>query len=222
MMSNLLSYLIKTFKFKADWSEKTGSESLLVTQELFRIFFPKAIFTISAMTQGIFRKLFPKSKLPNKIWNSENSGNGAEEFPETISTGNFPDIEKCFQILKKVSGKASESWPELSITDKGPDFVQRYLSGTRLQSGPIHDPFLWENIFWWVSTHEIDLEIVSVKSPASLPEIAKSGKSLVKVSGISPVSPPVFGNSFRELPISYRLYGLRPLIFSQMTVWVYP
>ena len=64
-----------------------------------------------------------------------------------------------------------------------------------------HDPYLGKNIFLWASTHEIDLEIVSVKSPASLPEIAKSGKSLVKVSGISPVSPPVFGNSFRELPI---------------------
>ena len=75
-----------------------------MTEELFRKFFPKAIFTISAMTQGLFRKLFPKSNLSNKIWNS--------------------NLFRYFQILKKVSGKASESWPELSITDKGPDFVQ--------------------------------------------------------------------------------------------------
>ena len=55
-----------------------------------------------------------------------------------------------------------------------------------------HDPFLGKNIFSWVSTHEIYLEIVSGKSPESRPKIAKSGKSLEKVSGISPESPPVF------------------------------
>ena len=55
-----------------------------------------------------------------------------------------------------------------------------------------HDPFLGKHIFWWVSTHEVEMEIVSAKSPPSWPEIAKSGKSLETVSGISPVSTPVF------------------------------
>ena len=54
-----------------------------------------------------------------------------------------------------------------------------------------HDPFLGKNIFSWV-THEIYLEIVSGKSPKSRPKIAKSEKSLEKVSGISPESPPIF------------------------------
>ena len=46
-------------------------------------------------------------------------------------------------------------------------------------------------------THEIDLEIVSVKSPASLPEIAKSGK----FPGYPLFHRPFFANNFRELPI---------------------
>ena len=54
------------------------------------------------------------------------SGNDSGDFPETFSKiydfkWNFVN---SFFLLKKVSGKASESWPELSITDKGPDFVQ--------------------------------------------------------------------------------------------------
>ena len=49
-----------------------------------------------------------------------------------------------------------------------------------------HDPFLGKNIFSWVSTHEIYLEIVSGKSPESRPRIAKSGKSPEK--------------SFRDIP----------------------
>ena len=77
------------------------------------------------MTQGIFRKLFPGkfheylplkkyffpktghdseafpiTMISNEIWNFVNSGNDPGEFPETF-----------FQILEKVSGKASESWP---------------------------------------------------------------------------------------------------------------
>ena len=56
--------------------------------------------------------------------------------------------------MEKVSGKASESWPVLG-----------------------------KNIFSWVSTQEIYLEIVSGKSSKSRPKIAK-------VSGISPGSFP--------------------------------
>ena len=52
----------------------------------------------------------------------------------------------------------------------------------------------WEKIFF----HG---QIVSEKSPESRPEIAKSGKSLEKVSGISGSHRPFFGNSFRDLPI---------------------
>ena len=85
------------------------------------------------MTQGIFRKLFPKSMILNEIGNIVNSGNDPGEFPETFSN-----------IWKK----------PLSL-----------------------DPFLGKNIFSWVSTHEIYLEIVSGKSPESRPKIAKSGKS---------------------------------------------
>jgi len=55
-----------------------------------------------------------------------------------------------------------------------------------------HAPFLRKNIFSWVGPHGIYLEIVSGKSPESLPKIAKSEKSLEIVSGISPESPPVF------------------------------
>jgi len=51
---------------------------------------------------------------------------------------------------------------------------------------------LGKNIFSWVSTHEIYLEKVSGKSPESRSKIAKYGKSLEKVSGIFPESPPVF------------------------------
>ena len=44
------------------------------------------------------------------------------------------------------------------------------------------------------------LEKVSGKSPESRPKIAKSGKSFRDI----PESPPVFGNSFRDLPISVK------------------
>ena len=71
--------------------------------------------------------------------------------------------------------------------DIGKKFPEKPLS---------HDPFLGKNIFSWVSTHEIYLEIVSKKSFESIPKIAKSGKGLEKVSGISPKSPPVFWNQF--------------------------
>ena len=51
----------------------------------------------------------------------------------------------------------------------------------------------WEKIFFsWVSTHEIYLELVSGKSPESRLKIAKSGKSLGKVSGTSPEAPRIF------------------------------
>ena len=53
---------------------------------------------------------------------------------------------------------------------------------------------LW-NIFSWVSTLEIYLEIVSGKSPGSRPNIAKSGKSREKVSGIFPGSRPKIAKS---------------------------
>ena len=68
-------------------------------------------------------------------------------------------------------------------------------------------PFLGKNIFSWVSSHDIYLEIVSGKSPESHPKIAKAGKNLEKVSGISPESRPFFGNSCRDLPIWVNLYG---------------
>ena len=55
-----------------------------------------------------------------------------------------------------------------------------------------HGQFLGKNILSWVSTHEIYLEIVSGKSPESRPKIAKFGKNLEKVSGISPESPLIF------------------------------
>ena len=60
-----------------------------------------------------------------------------------------------------------------------------------------------KNIFSWVGTHEIYLEIVSGKSPELRPKIAKSGKSLEKVSEISPESPPVFW----EIVSGICLYG---------------
>ena len=64
-----------------------------------------------------------------------------------------------------------------------------------------HDPFLGKNIFSWLSTHEIYLEIVSAKkSPESRPKIAKSGKSF-------PESPPVF----LEIVSGICLYGLSKL-----------
>ena len=102
------------------------------------------------MTEGIFRKFFPKSMISNEIWNFVNSGNDPGEFPETFSN----------------------IWKHL-----------------------------W-NIFSWVSTLEIYLEIVSGKSPESRPKIAKSRKSLEKVSGISSESPPVLvsRNSSVSLP----------------------
>ena len=78
------------------------------------------------------------------------------------------------------------------MSDIGKKFPEKPLS---------HDPFLRKNIFSWISTHEIYLEIISGKSPESCPKIAKSGKSLEKVSRISPESPPVFLNSFRDLHI---------------------
>ena len=55
--------------------------------------------------------------------------------------------------------------------------------------------------FFMGKSHEIYLEIVSRKSPESRPKIAQSEKSMEKVSGISPESPSVFLNSFRDLPI---------------------
>ena len=113
------------------------------------------------MTQGIFRKLFPKSMIFSKIWNFVNSGNDPGEFPETFS-----------RYWKK--------------------FPEKPLS---------HDPFLGKNIFSWVSTHEIYLEIVSGKSPESRPKIAKSGKAWKKFPGYPLSHRPFFGNSFRDLPI---------------------
>ena len=65
--------------------------------------------------------------------------------------------------------------------------------GKRFRKGFCVITRFWEKkYFSWVSTHEINLEIVSGKSPESRPKIAKSGKSPEKVSGISPESPPVF------------------------------
>ena len=79
------------------------------------------------MTQGIFRKLFPKSKISNKIWNSENSGNGTEKFPETFSNilkkplshdpflgkNIFWSVSTCTHEidLDIVSAESSASWP---------------------------------------------------------------------------------------------------------------
>ena len=48
MISNLLSYLIKTFKFKADWGEKTGSDP-------------------GAFPEIFSKRDFYESKLSNKI-----------------------------------------------------------------------------------------------------------------------------------------------------------
>ena len=74
-----------------------------VTLGIFRKLFPD--FAILGMTQGIFRKLFPGKfyeYLPMKKYFFPKMGNDPGEFPETF-----------FQILEKVSGKASESLPVL-------------------------------------------------------------------------------------------------------------
>ena len=62
---------------------------------------------------------------------------------------------------------------KLSGNDSG-DFPETFSRHWKPLS---HDPFLGKNIFSWVSTHEIYLEIVFGKSPESRPKIAKSGKS---------------------------------------------
>ena len=105
------------------------------------------ITRVGAPRHDITANLLFYLKISNKIWISENSGYGTEEFPETIS-----------RYWKK--------------------FAEKPLS---------HDPFLGKNIFSWVSTHEIYLEIVSGKSPESRPKL----QNLEKVSRISPESPPV-------------------------------
>ena len=47
----------------------------------------------SCISQRIFRKLFPRSKILNEIWNFVNSGNDTEEFSYTISRNwkKFPE-----------------------------------------------------------------------------------------------------------------------------------
>ena len=67
-------------------------------------------------------------------------------------------------------------------------------------------PRFWEKIFFsWVGTHGIYLEIVSGKSPESLPKIEKSGKRLEMFPGYPLSHRPFFGNSFRDLPIWVKL-----------------
>ena len=53
MMSNLLSYVIKTFKFKADWREKTGSDP-----GAFPDFFSKGDFYDFGHDSGDFPETF--------------------------------------------------------------------------------------------------------------------------------------------------------------------
>ena len=71
------------------------------------------------MTQGILRKIFPKSMILNKIRNFVNPGNDSGEFPETISRHwkKFPENplshapKSLKSLLEKVSEKSPESLP---------------------------------------------------------------------------------------------------------------
>ena len=54
----------------------------------------------------------------------------------------------------------------------------------------------------WVSTHEIQLEIVYKKTLSDDPKLRNLEKAWKK-SGISSVTPPIFGNSFRNSPICH-------------------
>ena len=60
------------------------------------------------MTQGIFRKLFPKSMILNEIRNVVNSGNDPGEFPKTFSRYH-PDHDMC-QHMHLISALNSNSF----------------------------------------------------------------------------------------------------------------
>ena len=93
------------------------------------------------MTQRIFRKLFPKSMILNKIWNFVNSGNDPGEFPETFSRywKKFPEKPlshdpflgknifswaSTHEIYLEInSGKSPESRPKIAKSGKCPEKV---------------------------------------------------------------------------------------------------
>ena len=101
---------------------------------------PETISKKRAVTQGIFRKLFPgkfHEYLPMKKYFFPKTGHDSEAFPETFSNiwkkfpeillGHYPNLRKFkfhfkSQILENVSGKSPESFPKIVKIASGKSF----------------------------------------------------------------------------------------------------
>ena len=74
------------------------------------------------MTQGIFRIIFPKSKILNKIRNFVNPGNDSGEFPEIFPGIFYYNFFQIFQILFLT--KAEKPFREFEIS-----FIEIFQTG---------------------------------------------------------------------------------------------